>query len=667
MRLSPRTGRSTSLTPVSAAWSPGGVTSAIGDYALLADLRTGPLVSADGSIDWLCLPRFDSAAVFTAMLGTPDDGRWRMAPVDGTLVERAYEQDTFVLRSVWETPTGRAVITEFMPVGDRADLVRIAECIEGSVRIEHDLRLRPGYGVASPWVRRVGAAEVEGQEVEEQEGDGYLLAIAGPDSYVLRGPALSPDDHRHTTEHPLATGERAVWDLAWARSYQPVPPPLDVDQALADTRSYWRGWSDQVEVSGPWAEAVRRSLLVLRALTHRDTGGIVAAPTASLPEDPGGVRNWDYRFCWLRDSALTLEALLAHGRTEVAQHWRDWLLRAVAGDPQDLQIMYGIAGERELPERELDHLAGHLDSRPVRIGNGAVDQFQADVVGEVMIALAQLRDAGVAEDDFSWPLQRQMVDFAVDRIDDKDQGLWEMRGDPHFFTHSRVMIWAALDRGVRACAEHGLDAPVERWTKVRDELREEILERGVSAETGGFTQTYDNTEVDASLLQIPQTGFLPYDDPRMLATVAQMERDLMQGDLLLRYRTDGTDGLEGHEHPFLICCFWLVEQYAHSGRLEDARTLMDRLVGLTTDLGLLAEEYDVDGMRQMGNFPQAFSHLGLIRAADAIEAAQAALGDGASASDAGPLADRTPAVGPAQDPVANPAGAAAAADAEALA
>ncbi|TGO05169.1 glycoside hydrolase family 15 protein [Serinibacter arcticus] len=608
------------------------VTSAIGDYALLADLRTGPLVSADGSIDWLCLPRFDSDAVFTAILGTPDDGRWRLAPVDGTLEERAYEDDTFVLRSVWRTPTGRAVITEFMPLGgERADLVRIARCTEGEVVIENDLRLRPEYGASSPWVRRI-----------EKDGDGYLLAIAGPDSYVLRGPALTPDDHRHGGRVTLTAGESASWDLAWARSYQDVPAPLDIDDALETTREYWTDWTSQIEVTGPWAAAVKRSLLVLRALTNRDTGGIVAAPTASLPEDPGGERNWDYRYCWLRDSALTLEALLAHGRTEVARHWRDWLLRAVAGDPRDLQIMYGIAGERQLPERELDHLSGHLDSRPVRIGNGAVDQFQADVVGEVMIALAQLRDAGVPEDDFSWPLQRGMVDYAVDRLEEKDQGLWEMRGEPHYFTHSRVMIWAALDRGVRACAEHGLDAPVERWARVRDELREEILERGVSAETGGFTQTYDNTEVDASLLQIPQTGFLPYDDPRMLATVAQMERELMQGDLLLRYRTDGTDGLEGHEHPFLICCFWLVEQYAHSGRMTDARALMDRLVGLSTDLGLLAEEYDTDDDRQMGNFPQAFSHLGLIRAADAIEAAQAALDAGADAADAGPLADRTP-------------------------
>ena len=537
-----------------------------------------------------------------------------------------------MLRSVWSTPTGRAVITEFMPlVGERADLVRIAECVEGTVRIEHDLRLRLEYGAASPWVRRIRG-----------DGDDYLLAVAGPDAYVLRGPALSAQDHHHTTEITLEEGQRAVWDLAWGRSYEDVPPPLDIEAALAATREYWHDWSSQISVSGPWADAVRRSLLVLRALTHRDTGGIVAAPTASLPEDPGGVRNWDYRYCWLRDSALTLEALLAHGRTEVALHWRNWLLRAVAGGPEDLQIMYGVAGERQLPERELPHLAGHLGSRPVRIGNGAVDQFQADVVGEVMIALAQLRDAGVPEDDFSWPLQRAMVDVAVQRLDEKDQGLWEMRGDPHYFTHSRVMIWAALDRGVRACAEHGLDAPVERWARVRDELREEILERGVNPETGGFTQTYDTTEVDASLLQIPQTGFLPYDDPRILATVAQMERDLMQGGLLLRYRTDGTDGLEGHEHPFLICCFWLVEQYAHSGRMADARELMDRLVGLSTDLGLLAEEYDTDGHRQMGNFPQAFSHLGLIRAADAIESAQAALDAGTDASDAGPLADRTP-------------------------
>ncbi|SED94745.1 glycoside hydrolase family 15 protein [Ruania alba] len=585
----------------------------IGDYALLADLHTGPLVSAEGSIDWLCLPRFDSDSVFAAILGTPDHGRWLMAPSEGTLTERVYEPGTFVLRSTWSTPTGTAEITEFMPIdGDRADIVRIARCTSGEVTIVHDLRLRPEYAASLPWVRRVD------DPGETSDGSAYLLAIAGPDAYALRGPALTSAGRRHEGAFTLTAQQEAVWDLTWAPSYRPIPPPLDVSAALETTRAYWRDWAARAVCEGPWADAVERSLLVLRALTHIETGGIVAAPTTSLPEDPGGVRNWDYRFCWLRDSALTLEALLAHGRTEVAHHWRDWLLRAVAGDPEDLQIMYGIAGERQLPERTLEHLPGHLASRPVRIGNGAVGQFQADVVGEVLIALDKLRTAGVAEDDFSWPLQRAMIDYAVRAIERKDQGLWEMRGDPHYFTHSRVMIWAALDRGVRAVTEHHLPGPAQEWSRLRDELREEILTRGVHPETGAFTQHYDTREVDASLLQLPQTGFVGYDDPRMLATVAQMERELLHEGLLLRYRTIGTDGLSGDEYPFLACSFWLVEQYAHSGRRSDAVALMDRLVGLRTDLGLLAEEYDPAGSRQMGNFPQAFSHLALVRAADAL-------------------------------------------------
>nr|WP_281389235.1 glycoside hydrolase family 15 protein [Ruania alkalisoli] len=594
------------------AWLSGRVSSSIGDYALLADLHTVALTSTDGSIDWLCLPRFDSDSVFAAILGTPDHGRWLMAPSQGTLTGRSYEPGTFVLRSSWSTPTGECEIVEFMPIdGDRADIVRSVRCTAGEVTIVHDLRLRPEYAASLPWVRREG----EGQGDEGVT----LVAIAGPDAYLLRGPALTAAGRRHEGSFTLTEGEEAVWDLTWSASYRPEPDPLDVPAALEETRTYWREWVGKASVHGHWSGAVERSLLVLRALTHVETGGIVAAPTTSLPEDPGGERNWDYRYCWLRDSALTLEALLAHGRTGIAHHWRDWLLRAVAGDPDDLQIMYGIAGERQLPERILDHLPGHLDSRPVRIGNGAVAQFQADVVGEVIIALDKLRRAGVDEDEFSWSLQRAMIDFAARHVDRKDQGLWEMRGDPHYFTHSRVMVWAALDRGVRAVSDFGLPGPVEEWARLREELRTEILTRGVHPVTGGFVQHYDTDEVDASLLQIPQTGFVPYDDPRMLMSVAQMEVELMHDGLLLRYRTNGTDGLSGDEYPFLACSFWLVEQYAFSGRVEEATALMDRLVDCGTDLGLLAEEYDPDGQRQMGNFPQAFSHLALVRAADALE------------------------------------------------
>lgn len=581
------------------------MTTPIEDYALLADQRSAALVSRDGSIDWMCLPRFDSDAVFASLLGGPEHGRWLVAPEDGTVVSREYERGTFVLRTRWRTPTGEAEMIEFMPTGDgRADLVREMRCISGSVSVRSELLLRPAYGSTLPWVRHVDSA---------------LTAIAGPDLYVLRGPALEPGDKRHTGRHDLTAGESATWVLTWTPSWVDAPPPLDITRALEDTRGIWLAFDNAVDVSGRWGEAVRRSLLVLRALTQAETGGIVAAPTTSLPEDPGGERNWDYRYCWLRDSALTLESLLVHGGARAALRWRDWLLRAVAGDPEDLQIMYGVAGERSLPERTLDHLPGYLESVPVRIGNGAVTQYQADVVGEVMIALAKLREAGTVEDDFSWPLQRSLLSFVAAHMDDKDHGLWEMRGEPRFFTHSRVMMWAAFDRGVRAIDAYGLDGSRDEWARLRDELREEILTRGVDPDTGAFRQTYDTTQVDASLLQIAQTGFIAYDDPIMLATVERIERDLMPDGLVLRYRTaTAGDGLAGSEHPFLACCFWLVEQYAMSGRGDDATALMDRLVGFTTELGLLAEEYDPATGSQIGNFPQAFSHLALVRAADAL-------------------------------------------------
>ena len=609
------------------------------DYALLSDLRTGPLVTRDGSIDWLCLPRFDSPAVFCAILGDADDGRWRVFAVDGQVEEWHYQPRTFVLETTWRTPTGRMRVTDFLPPSTTtADLIRRVECLEGTVQVEHDLRIRFDYARATPWV----------QQVTRADGTQALLCLAGPDGLLVTGPLLrrvDPGDGqddgppngdvssasqgrtpRLAGAFALTAGQTMHWDLTWFPSHEPLPVPADPDDALAEAVDFWRDWSAQLEVHTDHEPAVVRSLMVLRALTHRDTGGIVAAPTASLPESFGGSRNWDYRYTWLRDAALTIEVLLAHGLTHGAALWRNWLLRAVAGDADDVKIMYGLAGERDLRESELDHLTGYEGSRPVRIGNGAADQYQADVVGEVMIALAALRSAGVADDEYSWALQQNLLRYCETNFERKDHGIWEMRGDPHYFTHGRAMMWAAFDQGIRAVEEHGLDGPVDRWRHLRVRLEQEINELGFNNQLTTFTQTYDNAEVDASLLQLPHTGFLTYDDPRMLGTVARIERDLRgESGLLHRYRTEaGLDGLPGQEYPFLICAFWLVEQYAMSGRLPDARQLLNQLVGYANDLDLLSEEYDPDTRRLAGNFPQAFSHLGLIRAADAVEAAESA-------------------------------------------
>ena len=608
------------------------------DYALLSDLHTGPLVSREGSVDWLCFPRFDSPSVFAALLGGPEDGRWKLSAVDGEVIGRRYLPRTFVLETTWRTPTGTVVVTDFLPpVGvrddhpDHADLVRRVECVSGTVEVEHDLRIRFDYGRALPWTRRV-----------DVDGGCGLLSVAGPDALLLTGPLLHPveehgagpeeDAAGHADDYAgavgdrlggtfaLTDGQRLDWTLTWHPSYRPSPlledPQADLERAV----EFWTEWSSHVEADEPHEQAVLRSLLVLRALTHSDTGGIVAAPTTSLPEEFGGVRNWDYRYTWLRDAALTIEVLVAHGFTDGALHWRDWLLRAVAADWHEIQIMYGLAGERELPERELPHLAGYERSTPVRVGNGAVDQYQADIVGETMIALAALRDAGVAEDEHSWELQKNILRFCEENFDEKDPGLWEMRGALSYYTHGRAMMWAGFDQGIRAVEEHGLEGPVERWRELRDRLHAEILERGFDEELNTFTQTYGSTEVDASLLQLPHTGFLAYDDPRMRGTVARIEQDLQdEHGLVHRYRTEsGIDGLEGEEYPFLMCTFWLVEQYANSGRLEEAQSLLTQLVGYANDLGLMSEEYDPVSGRLAGNFPQAFSHLGLIRAVDAV-------------------------------------------------
>lgn len=586
----------------------------IEDYSLLSNCRTAALVSREGRIEWLCLPRLDSPSVFAQMLGGPDDGMWSLRPSDERAVaSRHYDADTFILVTRWETPDGVAEVHDFMPIGPdphvaigRTDLVRRVVGVSGAVEFSAELRIRFDYARAMPWVRQHGA-----------DATPELIAMAGPDALIVRGMRFHAADHRHTAAFAVGAGQARDLVLTWFPSYRPIPEPLDVEQAHAQTREWWQTWADRIEHGGPHRDEVVRSLLVLRALSNHDTGGIAAAATTSLPEDFGGTRNWDYRFVWLRDAALTLEALLAHGFVDLADGWRTWLLRAIAGDPADLQIMYGLAGERNLPEHELPHLAGYADSKPVRVGNGAALQYQADVVGEVLVTLSAARDAGLVESEFAWRLETHLVRYAAEQFDRPDHGIWEIRGDLRRFTYSRVMIWATFDRAVRAVEEHGLDGDVDTWRALRERTRAEIDAEGVV--DGHFAQYYGTAEVDASLLLLPQVGYCAPDDPRMLATVERIEQTLMRDGLVLRYRTDtGVDGLPGGEHPFLACSFWLVEQYAASGRRADAEALMSRLCAFTNDLGLLSEEYDPISERQVGNFPQALSHLALVRAADAL-------------------------------------------------
>jgi len=592
---------------------------AIEDYALIGDCHTGALVGTDGSIDWLCLPRFDSASTFGALLGDEGHGRWLLAPEDpdARMLGRAYVDGTFTLVTRWSTATGEVEVVDLMPHGDRrADVVRRVRGISGTVRMRQELRIRFDYAAAMPWVRQL--------PVDERTGEAALIAAAGPDAVIVRGPRMRATDHRHEVAFDVAAGEHVDTVLTWYPAHREPPTPIDVDEQLAATNAWWSTWAEGCDAPGRYEAIVERSLLVLRALTHEDTGGIVAAATTSLPEEFGGGRNWDYRYVWLRDAALTLQSLMLHGFRDEADHWRGWLLRAIAGDPADVQIMYGLSGERRLAERELDDLPGYRGSSPVRIGNGAYTQYQGDIFGEVMIALDEARGLGVAESPDSWSLQVALLRDIEQHWDREDRGIWEIRGPEQHFTHSRAMIWAALDRGIRAVREFGLEGPVERWEALRDRVRDEIEQRGWNASLGSYTQVYGGTEVDASLLQLAQIGYVDWTDERMRGTVAAIERDLLRDGLLLRYRTQaGVDGLSGDEHPFLACSFWLVEQYARSGRLDEAVALMDRLVGFANDVGLLAEEVDPATGRHAGNTPQAFSHLALVRAADAIHAAEA--------------------------------------------
>ncbi|KUN38896.1 glucoamylase [Streptomyces longwoodensis] len=581
----------------------------IEDYALIGDEQTAALVGPDGSVDWLCLPRFDSGACFARLLGDEDNGHWRIAPkgVRGPCTRRAYRPDTLVLDTEWETDEGVVRVTDLMPQRDVApDLVRIVEGVRGRVTVRSTLRLRFDYGAVIPWMRRA---------------DGHRVAIAGPDAVWLRTePPVRTwgEDFGTHSEFTVAEGERVAFVLTWHPSHHPRPPLVDPFEALRTSVEDWRAWAARCTYDGPYRDAVVRSLITLKALTYRPTGGIVAAATTSLPEQLGGVRNWDYRFCWLRDSTLTLGALLAAGYHEEAEAWRNWLLRAVAGDPADLQIMYGLAGERRLPEAELPWLSGFAGSAPVRIGNAAVEQLQLDVYGEVMDSLSLGRRAGLSPRPHVWSLQCVLMRWLDENWRQPDEGLWEVRGGRRQFVHSKVMVWVAADRAVRALEEHPeLRGDPDRWRALRDEVHQEVCEKGYDPERNTFTQSYGSRDLDASLLLIPRVGFLPPDDPRVVGTVDAIRDELGHGGLVRRYTTDGAtvDGLPGDEGTFLVCSFWLADALHMTGRTKEARELFERLAGLANDVGLLSEEYDPVAGRHVGNFPQAFSHIGLVNTA----------------------------------------------------
>ena len=582
----------------------------IEDYALIGDLQTAALVSREGSIDWCCFPRFDSEACFAAMLGGPEHGRWLLAPT--TAVRRSsrrYRDDTLILESVFQTDDGSVRMIDFMPPrGVAPDIVRIVEGLDGDVPMRSELVIRFGYGKIVPWVRRV---------------DDSRLAIAGPDALCLRSPVETHGEELTTvSDFVLRQGERLPFVLTWFPSHTELPEAIDAEQALDDSESYWREWAEGCRHHGDYHDEIHRSLLVLKALTYAPTGGIVAAPTTSLPEHIGGVRNWDYRFCWLRDATLTLVAMLNAGYRDEAFAWRQWLLRAVAGDPADVQIMYGIAGERLLPERDIDWLPGYEQSRPVRVGNAASEQLQLDVYGEVIDALYQARVQGVAADDNVWSLTRRLLDWLEDGWRHEDAGIWEVRGPMRHFTHSKVMAWVAFDRAVRYHEEFGREGPVERWTALRAEIHAQVLARAWSAEKQAFAQSYGSDELDASVLLLPLVGFLPFTDDRIVSTVDAIRRELTRDGLILRYRDHGAvDGLPPGEGVFLPCSFWLVHVLARQGHVREARELFERLLDLRNDLGLLAEEYDPVMSRQLGNFPQAFTHLALVDAALALSEA----------------------------------------------
>jgi GH15 family glucan-1,4-alpha-glucosidase len=570
----------------------------IEDYGLLGDCRSSALVSRAGSIDWLCVPRFDSPACFAALVGGRDNGFWSLAPSVDHESERSYVPDTMVLTTTHRAATGAVEVTDaLIPVDSTHRLVRVVRGRAGTVRMRMELCIRFDYGSIIPWVRRDGEA---------------IRAIAGPDALVLRSPVeVHGADLSTVADFEITDGDVTWFDLAWHPSHQPPPDPMDVPAALDKTVRWWQRWAERLHYDGRYRDEVRSSLLVLKALTYEPTGAIVAAPTTSLPEWIGGSRNWDYRYCWLRDATFTLLAMLEAGCTDEAERWRDWLIRAIAGDPGQLQIMYGVAGERRLPEIELDWLDGFEGSQPVRVGNGAYDQLQIDIVGEVMDVLHNARAGGLEPDPVAWDIQKHMLSWLEENWRQPDEGIWEVRGERAHFTYSKVMAWVAFDRGVEAVETHHLDGPATRWATIRDQIHAEVCDRAVD-ESGAFTQSYGSRARDASTLIIPLVGFLPPDDPRVVATIEAIQRDLTIDGLVQRYRIDDSeDGVDGEEGTFLLCSFWLVDALAILGRHDEATQLYERLLTLRNDVGLLAEEYDPRSNRQLGNFPQAFSHVGL--------------------------------------------------------
>ncbi len=577
----------------------------IEDYALIGDCQTAALVGKDGSIDWLCFPRFDSPACFAGILGADDHGHWRMAPAcEIRAVRRRYRDGTLILETEFETDHGRVAVIDCMPLRTEApDVVRIIEGRSGSVPMAMTLKVRFDYGSIVPWVRHCS---------------GGIRAAAGPDTVYCRSPdvELQGADLQTVASFTVSAGERKRFVLTYAPTHGHEPAQKDPDQAVAETEAWWRDWSQRCTYQGRWQKEVQRSLITLKALTYMPTGGLVAAPTTSLPEQVGGVRNWDYRYCWLRDATFTLYALITGGYVEEAQGWRDWLVNAVAGTPSQIQIMYGLGGERRLTELELKWLPGYRNSAPVRIGNAAAEQHQLDVYGEVMDALHLARRAGLEPDENAWRVQVALLKFLETDWQHPDEGIWEVRGPRRHFVHSRVMAWVALDRGVKAVEKFQLPGDVDLWRKIRDEIHAQVCEKGFDPELNSFVQYYGCKHLDASLLMLSPVGFLPPEDPRIVGTVNAIQQRLTRGGFVDRYPTlTEVDGLPPNEGAFLMCSFWLVDNLALLGRMDEAHELFEKLLSLQNDVGLLSEEYDPETGHLIGNFPQALSHVGLINTA----------------------------------------------------